>query len=328
MSRRISILLGFAGAIVWLVSGCRAFPDLRTLSGDIEIHDPSTIVNCGDEYRVFGTGRGIFSRHSKDLVHWEAGPKVFEQSPLWTTDVAPRNFGRFWAPDVIKLRDRYLLYYSVSSWGSRESAIALATSPTLDSAAPNYGWQDRGIVVRTTTNSNHNAIDPSVMQDRDGRLWLAFGSYWTGIKLIELDPATGLRIATNSPMYSLASHESIEAACLHQRGNFYYLFVNWGQCCRGTNSTYEIRVGRSENITGPYLDRDGKDLMKSGGTLFLGTAGARIGPGHAGILTVNGKDFVSFHFYNPANRGRGTLAIEPLHWTADGWPDVKPAGKK
>src|SRR5580765_3762498 len=297
---------------------CRSIGPRFPLRGEVEIHDPSTITICDGEYWVFGTGRGIFSRHSKDLSNWESGPRVLEQTPTWTTEVSPRSFGRFWAPDVIQVGGQYLMYYSVSSWGSRESAIGLATSATLDPNAPGYGWQDRGIVVGTTSRSDHNAIDPSAMLDWDGRLWLAYGSYWTGIKLIELDPNTGLRVATNSPMYSLAWHESIEAACLHRHGDYYYLFVNWGLCCRGTNSTYEIRVGRSAIITGPYLDRDGKDLLKGGGSLFLGSAGSRIGPGHAGILTVNGKDFVSYHYYSPANRGRGTLDIAPLRWAADG----------
>src|SRR5678815_3911213 len=146
--------------------------------------------------------------------------------------------------------------------------------------------------------------------------------YWSGIKLVELSPKTGLRLATNSPIYSLAWNASIEAACLHQRGDNYYLFVNWGQCCRGTNSTYEIRMGRSSNVTGPYLDRGGKDMLQGGGSLLLDTTGHRIGPGHAGILTVDGQDFLSYHFYNARERGRAMLEIAPLKWGADGWPEV------
>jgi arabinan endo-1,5-alpha-L-arabinosidase len=293
------------------------------LRGTTDIHDPSTIVRCGKSYWVFGTGQGIFSRHSTDLVTWRAGPRVFDQIPLWAAEIAPRNFGVFWAPEVIKLNDRYLLYYAVSTWGSRESAIALASTRTLDPGAPGFGWRDDGLVLRTSGRDEYNAIDPSVMLDHDGRLWLAFGSYWSGIKLVELDPATGKRLQPDSPMYSLAWHESIEAACLHRHGDFYYLFVNWGQCCRGTNSTYEIRVGRSRNVTGPYLDRAGTDMLHDGGTLFLANrARGIIGPGHAGIVHARGRDFVSFHHYDAANGGRGTLGIAPLNWTRDGWPEV------
>jgi arabinan endo-1,5-alpha-L-arabinosidase len=306
--------LGFA-----LAAGGAPLPPL---SGELQIHDPSTILKCGDSYWVFGTGTGILSRFSKDMVNWTEGPRVFAQAPTWTTEVNPRSFGKFWAPDLVYSQGQYLLYYSVSSWGSRESAIGLARNPTLNPKAGDYGWQDAGLVVRTANCDDHNAIDPSVLLDRDDRLWLAFGSYWSGIKLVELSPKTGLRLATNSPIYSLAWNGSIEAACLHQRPDNYYLFVNWGQCCRGTNSTYEIRMGRSASVTGTYLDRDGKDLLQGGGSLLLSTSGHRIGPGHAGVITVEGQYFLSYHFYNARERGRAMLEIAPLKWSADGWPEV------
>ena len=156
----------------------------------------------------------------------------------------------------------------------------------------------------------------------DGRLWLAFGSYWSGIKLVELDPQNGKVIAAGSPMYSLAWNHRIEAACIHHHGSNYFLFVNWGECCKGTNSTYEIRVGRSDQITGPYQDREGKDMMDGGGTRVLGGEGRFIGPGHAGIVNVDGQDWFSFHYYDGANRGRPTLAVRKLSWDNDGWPVV------
>jgi len=101
--------------------------------------------------------------------------------------------------------------------------------------------------------------------------------------------------------------------------NFHYLFVNWDRCCRGTNSTYNIRIGRSREITGPYLDKDGKDLAQGGGTLFLGSDGPFIGPGHAGIFDEDGHFWFSCHFYDGTQRGASTLAIRPLRWT-NGWP--------
>jgi arabinan endo-1,5-alpha-L-arabinosidase len=160
--------------------------------------------------------------------------------------------------------------------------------------------------------------------DTSDRLWLAFGSYWSGIKLVELDPDTGLRRDTNSPIYSLAWNESIEAACLYQHGAYYYIFVNWGQCCRGTNSTYEIRVGRCPVATGPFLDRSGKDMLQHGGTLFLKTDGPRIGPGHAAILKDGERYWFSYHYYDGNEHGVSKLGILPLTWTADGWPALNP----
>jgi arabinan endo-1,5-alpha-L-arabinosidase len=286
------------------------------------VHDPSTIVTCKSEYWFFSTGPGIASRRSKELGKWEAGPRVFSAPPAWTKSVVADFRGYFWAPDVICLKDRFLLYYSVSKWGKNTSAIGLAVNPTLDPADPNCHWTDCGSVIQSSAGDNFNAIDPCVTQDVSGRLWLAFGSFWSGIKLIELDPATGKRIAPDSPIRSLAHHDMIEAAYVYRHGAYYYLFVNWGLCSRGVNSTYNIRVGRSPDITGPYLDKSGVDMRRDGGSLFLGTRGSMIGPGHAGILSENGKDWLSCHFYDGKENGRPTLAILPLQWAADGWPEV------
>jgi arabinan endo-1,5-alpha-L-arabinosidase len=287
---------------------------------EARVHDPSTIAKCKETYWLFATGNGIPSRHSRDLVKWESGPRVFARPPAWTTNVVPNHTGDFWAPDVIQLSNRFLLYYSVSTWGRKTSAIGLATNPTLDPADPTYAWTDAGLVVRSGERDNFNAIDPNVVQDAQGNLWLTFGSFWSGIKLVQLDPRTGLRLASNSPIYSLAWNSSIEAPCLCRHGDFYYLFVNWGLCCRGVNSTYNIRVGRSPAITGPYLDKDANDMLTGGGSLFLDAVGTAIGPGHAGIFTENGTNWLSYHFYDSTRRGLPTLAIRPLRWGADGWP--------
>ena len=286
------------------------------------VHDPSTIVKSSGEYWVFSTGPGVSSRHSKDLVAWTPGPPVFPTPPAWTTNAVPENRGYFWAPDVIHTKSGYFLYYSVSTWGKRTSAIGLATNATLDPADPKYGWKDAGLVIRSRETDDFNAIDPAVTRDADGNLWLAFGSYWSGLKLVQLDPATGLRLAPDAPIHPLAWHSSIEAAALFRHDAFYYLFVNWGECCRGTNSTYNIRVGRSPAITGPYTDKAGVDLLNGGGSLLLESAGAFIGPGHAGIFVEAGTNWFSCHFYDGRRRGMATLSVRPMHWGADGWPSV------
>jgi len=354
MAARISATFALAEALVFAQTPPTSSASTRAQETDwltrlgsrhIRVHDPSTIVKCGDEYWLFYTGAGVASFHSKDLVKWERGPSVFTNAPAWTAQAVPANrWMYYWAPDVIHLGNRYLLYYAVSSFGKNRSAIGLATNPTLDPADPAFRWTDQGIVVQSTNTDNFNTIDPAVSQDAEGNLWLAFGSYWGGIKLIQLDPDTGLRweasafakatvdktarhagkrIATSSPMYSLAFNDSIEASYIYRHDNFYYLFVNWGRCCRGTNSTYEIRMGRSQKITGPYLDRQGVDLMTGGGTPFLSTTGPFIGPGHAGIVSKDGRDWLSCHFYDGTQAGRPALAILPLDWGADGWPKVQ-----
>src|ERR1017187_866707 len=190
----------------------------KSASRGITTRDPSDIVKCKDEYWVFYTGRGVPSYHSKDLVKWERGPSVFTSAPEWITSTVSGNRRMsYWAPDIIKLGDRYLLYYSVSTMGKMTSAIGLATNPTLDPDDPAFHWTDQGVVVRTQegqTGDAYNAIDPSVFHDSDGSLWLTFGSYWSGIKLIQLDPQTGKRIAPDSKVFSIAYNESIEASYL------------------------------------------------------------------------------------------------------------------
>jgi arabinan endo-1,5-alpha-L-arabinosidase len=300
----------------------------QSASRGVVTRDPSSIVKCKDEYWVFHTGRGIPTFRSKDLVKWARGPAVFQKAPEWIAKNVPENRNMsYWAPDVIKVGDRYLLYYSVSSMGKMTSAIGLATNPTLDPNDPAYHWTDQGIVVQTQegqAGDAYNAIDPALFQDRDGSLWMTFGSYWTGIKLIQLDPKTGKRIAPDSKLVSLAYNESIEAAHISRHDDYYYLYVNWGSCCRGPESTYNIRVGRSKAITGPYVDKAGVNMLKSGGSVFLPNAnGPLIGPGHAGTLNANGKIWFTSCFEGNLNMGgKATLAIMPLSWTADGWPEA------
>jgi len=306
-----------------LWAGTFAVSAAESLRSVERVHDPSTIVKCGRDYWCFATGPGVASRRSTNLMHWESGPRVFTGRHPWATDVVADHRSYFWAPDVIEHRGRFLLYYSVSSWGKKTSAIGLATNPTLDPDDSRYRWTDAGIVIQTGDRDDFNAIDPNVVLDAEGRLWLAFGSFWSGIKMVELDPATGKRLATNSPVHSLAHHEAIEAPCITRHGDHYILFVNWGQCCKGTNSTYEIRMGRSARITGPYLDQEGRDLLHGGGTLLLKTSGRFVGPGHAGVLRTQDGERLSFHFYNRDRWGTPNLALRRLEWSAEGWPVVR-----
>ncbi len=289
---------------------------------NVEVHDPSSIVKCGDEYWLFSTGTGVSSWRSKDLHSWQGGPRVFPEIPPWVTEVVPEQRGHFWAPDVIRHQDRFLLYYSVSSFGKNTSAIALASTPTLDPDDPAYQWTDHGILIQSQSGDDFNAIDPAVIRTESGELWMSFGSFWSGLKLLELDPHSGKRIADGGPLHSIASSREIEAPYIYQRDGWFFLFVNWGECCRGVDSTYNIRVGRSRNITGPYLDKEDNDLAKGGGTLLLDSQGPFIGPGHASIFHEGDRYWLSCHFYDGTERGRSMLAIQELTWAEDGCPVV------
>jgi arabinan endo-1,5-alpha-L-arabinosidase len=264
------------------------------------------------------------SYHSKDLITWTRGPSIFTNAPPWVAEAVPANRGmNYWAPDVIHDGDRYLVYYSASTFGKNTSGIGLATNPTLDPNDPAYHWTDEGMIIKSGTNVDFNTIDPAIFHDSNGSLWLTFGSFWSGIRMIQLDPKTGQRITPDSTVYNLAHYSSIEASYLYQRDGWYYLFVNWGFCCRQRNSTYNIRIGRSHAVTGPYLDKDGKDLLTGGGSLFLATTGNMIGPGHAGIVEDKGTNWFTCHFEaDGARNNRSTLAVMPLGWDANGWPEV------
>ena len=146
------------------------------LEGNTFIHDPSTIIKEGDHDYIFGTGQGIRTKSSPDLIHWTALTHFPHRRPGQKR--LCEIHGHFWAPDIIHVDGKFLLYYAVSTWGKQVSAIGLATSPTLDQSAANYKWTDCGMVIASTNGSDYNTIDPSVMLDDDGKLWLSFGSYW------------------------------------------------------------------------------------------------------------------------------------------------------
>ncbi len=152
---------------------------------------------------------------------------------------------------------------------------------------------------------------------------MSLGSYWSGIKLIRLDAETGLRSKRDMKVYSLAWNRDIEAAHIHEHDGYYYLYVNWGKCCGGLKSTYEIRVGRSRSITGPYLDREGKDLKSGGGTMVLSSDGPFIGPGHANVTEIGERLLFHCHFYDGTNRGRSRLAMLRVEYGDDGWPTIE-----
>jgi arabinan endo-1,5-alpha-L-arabinosidase len=305
------------------------------LAGDIlGIHDP-VIIRERDTYWIFSTNSDappatIRIRSSKDLRQWTARGHVFDKLPAWAPELIPGARGA-WAPDISFVNGRYLLYYSVSTFGSNRSAIGLATNETLDPQAPNYRWRDEGVVVESTRESDFNAIDPNHVVDREGRHWLSLGSFWSGIKLFELHPGTGKLLKPGARPHPLASRPApknapaaLEAPFIVTRPDHYYLFVSYDYCCKGVNSTYYLVVGRAKKITGPYVGKDGSKLMDGRGTVFL-TAGNEAvnfrGPGHNGFLhDADGRDYVVYHAYDRNNEGKSALRISPLIWTADGWP--------
>lgn len=300
---------------------------VAALDGAYGSHDPSTLVKDGNKYWMFTTGAGIYAAYSTDLFRWQSAPKtVFPIGtwPAWINQAVPGFDGTFWAPDVLYMNGKYYLYYSCSTFGSPRSAIGVATSPTLDQNSPSYKWTDLGMVVSSATQTDINAIDPALLKDSNGRVYMTYGSFSGGIGVVELDPATGLRKAGAAIRHVAGGNRaSWEAPYLFKEGNYYYLVVNRGACCQGVNSTYFLVMGRSTNINGPYVDKNNVDLRSNGGTRLLATSGKYVGPGHFGLLRENGANFVSLHYYDRNDNGNAKLDIANMGIsTVDGWPFV------
>ena len=294
------------------------------------VHDPC-IIRQGDTYHLFSTGHvydaeGLLPwRTSTDLVNWTYQRPAMTALPDWAQEAVPGTRGT-WAPDIAFFNDRFHLYYSLSTFGSNRSVIGLMTSPTLDVTDAAFGWNDQGIVHASRLTSDYNAIDSNVVAASDGRYWMSLGSFWTGIKMLEIDPATG-KPKPDAEMLSVASRRrpgAIEAPYIIEREGWFYMFASFESCCQGVNSTYYTVVGRSRAVTGPYVDRENKRMMSGGGFLVLhadlDTSGRFKGPGHVAILRDPGRDYIVHHAYDGRHDGAPTLRIQPLAWTDDGWP--------
>jgi arabinan endo-1,5-alpha-L-arabinosidase len=290
------------------------------IQGDLAAHDPS-LIKQGNSYYVFSTGGGIQIRTSKDLVTWTRTGSVFSAIPTWVTaDVG--NITDLWAPDIHYINGVYYLYYAGSTFGSNTSVIGLATNTTLNPADAAYHWVDKGLVLRSTSADNYNAIDPNLSFDTQNVPWLAFGSFWSGLKLRRLDASTMKPSSSDTTIYALAQRaapDAIEASYIVHHGSYYYLFASVDYCCQGVNSTYKIAVGRSSKITGPYVSQAGVAMLSGGYTILLQSSGNVIGPGGQSIYHDGSRDLLIHHYYDGANSGAVKIQIRTVLWESSGW---------
>ena len=309
------------------------------------VHDP-VMAKEDDTYYIYATGMGIQQMTSKDRQTWTVLPQpVMTVIPGWTTDSVPGFRNHVWAPDVIRWHGRWWMAYSCSTFGKNGSAIGLISSRSL---AANI-WQDEGCIVAshdwkvnadgTTSGDNWNAIDPNFVIDESDSPWLVWGSFWDGIQLARLDstmhlaskPVTIARRhhpndqnAAENPTSRFAGRNAIEAPFIFHHDGYYYLFVSWDYCCRGAKSNYRVAVGRSKTVSGPYLDREGKDMLLGGGTLFLeGDKKEWEAAGHCAAYNFDGEDLFICHGYSATHGGAAMLIQHPISWTADGWPELR-----
>jgi len=297
------------------------------IAADPIAHDP-TVIKQGRYYYSIITGdiatrTYLPIRRSTDLLHWTLLGTVFTTPPAWVVAELGVTPGDFWAPDINFFDGEYHLYYAASSFGTNNSVIGLATNRTLDPSSADYRWVDRGMVIRSRTTDNVNAIDPDVVFDAHGSPWLSFGSFWDGIKMRRLDRATGLLSAADTTLYPLASRggASIEGPSIVRRGRYYYLFASLDFCCRGVNSDYRLVVGRSTSLAGPYVDRDGVAMLDGGGTDLLRGYNEFRGPGGGDVFTDGHADYLAHHYYDTEDGGAPKLSVRRISWK-DGWPGL------
>jgi len=269
------------------------------------IHDPSTIMECDGKYYTFGTGGGGLI--SEDGWTWNGGA------------VRP---GGGAAPDAIKIGDRYLIAYGSTGGGlggGHDGKINTMWNKTLDPKSPDFKFSESNVVASSSNMEDCDAIDPGLLLDpTDGRLWMSYGTYFGFIRLVELDPKTGKRVEGNKAINIAID---CEATDLMYQDGWYYLLGTHGTCCDGANSTYNIVVGRSKKVTGPYLDNVGRDMIQGGGKMVLAAGGRVAGMGHFGRLVLgDGVQKMSCHYEADLDRsGRSVLGIRPLIWK-NGWP--------
>jgi len=302
------------------------------LSGDIApAHDPD-IAKEGDWYYVFLTGHGVPIRRSQDLAHWEEIGSVFEEPhPAWIDAYDWVNEGdHLGAPDIEFFDDRWHVYYHSHRFATNNAITGHAWNVTLDPDSPDYAWVDDGLVMSSNdVDHTYSVLDANAVVDENGDPWMTFGSFWDGVQITRLDAASGAPVDDESSQL-LAGRDpwflGVEASSTAHHDGHWYLFVSWGFCCQGVDTKYEIRVGRSPTITGPYLDRDGNDMLVNGGSLLLGAHDQVIGPGSGDVLVTDDDSVLVHHWYDRDNDGETTFGVRPLLWSPDGWPVAADTG--
>lgn len=310
------------------VAAPRAAAQRVAVQGDLVVHDPALVAGRnGAPWYVYFTGDGAIGdgnirikQSTDDGRTWHDIGTVWDTKPAWVKAAVPK-VDNLWAPEIYRHGDTYYLYYAASSFGSNDSVIGLATNTTLDPSSKSYKWVDRGPVMTSSTSDDFNAIDPAIVQGDDGTPYLAFGSFWSGIRMVKLSWPTGKRADQAVPL-RIADRQSppnaVEGAAIVPHAGRFYLIVSRDFCCRGVNSTYNMVVGRADSATGPYYDKNGVAMLDDGGTPLLASKGSEIGPGGASYS----HGYLAWHFYDADHNGVPTLAIAKLGWGADGWPTL------
>ena len=308
-------------------------------------HDPVMAFEDG-KYYLLATGMGISWATSTDRKTWTVQPTPFlKDIPQWTHDSVPGFRNHVWAPDIIRKDGLWWLAYSCSTFGKNTSAIGLMCAEKITGP-----WRDCGPLVCShewrknpetgkREGDNWNAIDPNFVVDDKGTPWLTWGSFWDGIQIARLDHtmhlatgpktiarryARGKETKEPNPTSQFAGPNAIEAPFIMKHDGWYYLLVSWDYCCRGAKSNYRVAVGRSKRVDGPYLDREGKDMLQGGGTILIeGDKQEYEAAGHCAAYSFDDGDLFVCHGYSAKMNGAALLVQRKIKWSQDGWPTLE-----
>lgn len=311
-----------------LPQGAYSQDTLNPLKGNLRVHDP-VMIKEGNTYYVFQTGKGIPIKTSTDKIYWKNAGRVYDTTklPAWHKTDIPNQDGALWAPDIYYRNGKYHLYYSVSAWMNFNSSIGYATNVTLDPADPKYKWIDEGQVISYKNGGEKvNVIDPQVFVDTDGKVYLFYGSYQAGLRMVELNSKTG-KLISDTPSLTTITTSLGEGVFVIKGPGYYYMFASRGRCCAGMRSNYQIVIGRSKNVVGPYLTKEGKSWVDNNYTLFLEGDSTAPGKGHNGFFTEGDSTFIVYHAYTRAANGASLLNIKTLYVDKEGWPTMQNTGK-
>jgi len=309
-------LVAAAGTMLGIgAADAATYPNPGVVTGSINVHDPGIVKKPDGTYLIAHTGNNIVLKTSTDRTAFRDAGVAFPGGASWTTAYTGGS-ANLWAPDISYHNGKYYLYYAASTFGSNHSAIFLATSGTGAAGS----WSNQGLVIESATGDTFNAIDPNLYVDPSGRWWLSLGSFWSGIKQVQLNASTGKRLDTTIRSIAGRGGGAIEAPFLFHHGSYYYLYVSFDLCCKGAASTYRIMVGRSTSVTGPFVDKNGTAMTGGGGSEILAGHGSVHGPGGQSVFTDTDADVLVYHYY--ADNGTAKLGINLLGYDASGWPYV------
>ena len=276
--------------------------------------DP-TVIRADDGYfYLYATEdiRNLPIYRSRDLTDWQFVGTAFtdDTRPQWNKK------GNMWAPDINKIGDKYVLYYSKSEWGGEWTCgIGAATADR-----PEGPFTDHGPLFISSEIGVRNSIDQFYIED-NGHKYLFWGSFH-GIYGIELSD-DGLSVKPGA-VKKQVSGTFMEGTYIHKRGKYYYLFGSAGTCCEGARSTYRVTYGRSENLFGPYVDKKGQRLLDNHYEVMLHGDDTFVGTGHNAEFVTDdlGQDWILYHGYKKAEADDGRVVfLSRVDWK-DGWPEV------